>query len=60
MHDQITFCAFHSFLVVALMKHNNYEPCMHNNNLEVRIVGSSCCLLLPVLLFLFFKVNGPK
>ena len=42
-HDQIVLCAFHSFLVEV---HSNagyiHLRRMHNNNLEIRIGGSSC------------------
>ena len=44
MNDQIESCAFHSFFnrgspnkILAA-----YMRCMHNNNLEIRIAGSSC------------------
>ena len=36
--DQIAFCAFHSFLVEV---QTNVRR-MRNNNLEIRIAGSSC------------------
>ena len=38
--DQIAFCAFHSFLVEVQTK--VYMRRMRNNNLEIRIAGSSC------------------
>ena len=40
-HDQIAFCAFHSFLVEVQMN-AGYIRCMCNNNLDIRIAGSSC------------------
>ena len=38
--DQIAFCAFHSFLLEVQTK--VYMRRMRNNNLEIRIAGSSC------------------
>ena len=38
--DQIAFCVFHSFLVEVQTK--VYMRRMRNNNLEIRIAGSSC------------------
>ena len=41
--DQITFCAFHSFLVeVQTNAGYTYMRRMRNNNLDIRIAGSSC------------------
>ena len=48
--DQISFCAFHSFLVKiqtnALRMLATYMPRMRNINLKIRIAGSSCRLQL--------------
>ena len=41
--DQIVFCAFHSFLVEVQTKADYmYMWCVRNNNLDIRIAGSSC------------------
>ena len=42
-HDQIAFCALHSFLM-AVQMNAGYIRCMRNNNLDITIVGSSCRL----------------
>ena len=39
--DQSAVCAFHTFLV-EVQTIAGYMQRMHNNNLEIRIVGSSC------------------
>ena len=39
--DQIVFCAFHSFFKTKRML-AKYIRRMRNNNLEIRIAGSSC------------------
>ena len=47
MHDQIAFCAFHSFLVKVqrMLATYMYVQRMRNNNLEIfRTAGSSCPL----------------
>ena len=53
--DQIAFCTFHSFLV-EVQTNAGYIHVTHlNNNLDIRIVGSSChlqLLLLSLLLLL--------
>ena len=48
--ENIAFCAFHSYLVEVptnptymYMATYMYMRRMHNKNLEIRIVGSSCC-----------------
>ena len=43
-HDQIAFCVFHSFFVDVQTMLATYMRRMHNFNLKIRIVGSSCCL----------------
>ena len=40
--DQTAFCAFHSFLVEVQTNAATYMRRMHNNNLEIKIAGSSC------------------
>ena len=40
--DQIAFYAFHSFLVESKRMLATYMRRMRNNNLEIRIAGSSC------------------
>ena len=40
VRDEIGFCAFHSFHA----SHATYMRGMRNNNLEIRIAGSSCRL----------------
>ena len=40
--DQITLCAFHSFLVEVQRMLATYMRRMRNSNLEIRISGSSC------------------
>ena len=43
--DQIAFCAFRSFSEEAQPNAGyTYMRRMRNNNLEIRIAGSSCCL----------------
>ena len=38
----IVFDAFHSFLVEVQTKLTTYVWSMHNDNLEIKIAGSSC------------------
>ena len=40
--DEIVFGAFHSFLVKSKWMLATFMRWMRNNNLEIRIVGSSC------------------
>ena len=40
--DQIAFCAFHSLLMDSKRMLASYMRRMRNNNLEIRIAGSSC------------------
>ena len=40
--DQISFYAFHSFLVEVQTKLATYVPGMRNSNLVIKIAGSSC------------------
>ena len=44
--DLIAFCEFHPFLVEvqtnAGYTYMQRMPCMYNNNLEIKIAGSSC------------------
>ena len=42
VHDQIAFCAFHSFLVEFQTNAGHRHETRVNNNLEIRIMGSSC------------------
>ena len=41
MHGQVAFCAFHSFLVEFQTNAGYIHATMCNNNLEIRIMGSS-------------------
>ena len=41
-YDQIAFNAFNSFLVEVQTNAGYIMQCMHNNNLVIRIAGSSC------------------
>ena len=41
-HDQIVFCGFHSFLVEVQINDCYLHATQCNNNLEIRIAGSSC------------------
>ena len=50
--DQIAFCTFHSFLV-EVQTNAGYIHVTHlNNNLDIKIAGSSCRLQLSLLLLL--------
>ena len=58
--DQIAFCAFHSFLVKVQTNVYMRMPRMRNNNLEIRIAGSSCRrqLCLHVKIEIKIKLNN--
>ena len=43
---QCAFCAFYTFFVEVQTNGLTYMQCMRNNNLEIRIAGSSCILWL--------------
>ena len=40
-HDQLAFCAFHSFLVEVQLKWAIYLLCIYLSNLEIRMEGPS-------------------
>ena len=42
VRDHIAFCAFHSFLEKSKRMLATYVRRMRNNNLEIRVSGSSC------------------
>ena len=44
--NRIAFCKFHSFSVKSKWMLATYMEHMWNNNLKIRIEGSSCCLQL--------------
>jgi len=56
MHDQIVFCAFHLFLVEVQINACYLHATQRNNNLEIRIAGSSCRIVFNF----FWDLQSPQ